>query len=343
MPRPIMLSIAGDSGSGKTTITRGVVRVLGEEKVTHFCSDDYHRYDRRQRAERGITPLDPACNYMDVLTCDIRHLRQNEAILKPVYQHSDGTFGPPVYLSPARFVVAEGLLVNHAPELREMFDIRVYLNPPEDLRRRWKVSRDCSRRGYTTDQVLSELDRREPDSEAFIRPQRHHADVVVSFMPGQSPDPDRLDAHLFLRDTLPHPDLAGVVGDGADDDMTLHDRSGEQELRIAGTISPARAMELEEAIWDRMHFASHLRTQRLGEFTIGSDLRRSEALALTQLLLLYHLVTARAVIALGGESARAAGRYSPTGASESGSGVGKVEIPDRGPEHAVDPVPAVNA
>ncbi len=128
MPRPIMLSIAGDSGSGKTTITRGVVRVLGEDQVTHFCADDYHRYDRRQRAEKGITPLDPACNYIDVLTQDIRHLRHNEAILKPVYQHAGGTFGPPAYMKPARFVVAEGLLVNHAPELREMFDVRIYLS-----------------------------------------------------------------------------------------------------------------------------------------------------------------------------------------------------------------------
>lgn len=311
MPRPIMLSIAGDSGSGKTTITRGVVRVLGADKVTHFSADDYHRYDRRQRAERGITPLDPDCNYLDVLTHDVRHLRHNEAILKPVYRHADGTFGPPVYMTPARFVLAEGLLVNHAAELRDMFDIRVYLNPPEDLRRRWKVTRDCSRRGYSTDQVLMELDRRERDSEAYIRPQRHHADMVVSFMPGSSTDPDKLDAHLFLRDTLPHPDLAGVIGDPGPEDVTLTDHSGEKLLRIPGTISAARAMELEEAIWDRMHFASHLRQQRLGEYTTGSDLRRSEALALTQLLLLYHLVTARAVIALGGESARANGQYSP--------------------------------
>jgi len=314
MPRPIMLSIVGDSGSGKTTITRGVVRVLGEDKVTHFCSDDYHRYDRRQRAERGITPLDPECNYMDVLTCDVRHLRQNEAILKPVYRHADGTFGPPAYLKPARFVIAEGLLVNHSAELRDMFDIRVYLNPPEELRRRWKVARDCSRRGYSTDQVLSELDRRERDSEAFIRPQRHHADMVVTFAQRSSSDPDRLDAHLFLRDSLPHPDLTGVVGDattGGDgaDDLTMTSRSGEQELRVPGTLSARRAVELEEAIWDRMHFASHLRTQRLGEFTIGSDLHRSEPLALTQLFLLYHLVTARAVVALGGHSARSAGQH----------------------------------
>jgi phosphoribulokinase len=325
MPRPIMLSIAGDSGSGKTTITRGLVRVLGEDKVTHFSADDYHRYDRRQRAERGITPLNPECNYLDVLTQDVRHLRHNQAILKPVYQHADGTFGPPVYVKPARFVVAEGLLVNHNPELREMFDIRVYLNPPEELRRRWKVARDCSRRGYSTNQVLSELDRREPDSEAFIRPQRHHADMVVSFMPGRSQDPDQLDAHLFLRDSLPHPDLSGVADGGADDDLTLIERSGEQELRIPGTIPAGRALDLEEAIWDRMHFASHLRQQRLGEFTIGSDLHRSEALALTQLLLLYHLVTARAVIALGGDSARATGQYPPE------------------PVPAPDPVPAANS
>jgi len=262
---------------------------------------------------------------MDVLTCDVRHLLQNEAILKPVYQHADGTFGPPVYLTPARFVVAEGLLVNHSAELREMFDVRVYLNPPEELRRRWKVARDCSRRGYSTDQVLSELDRRERDSEAFTRPQRHFADMVVSFMPGCSQDPDQLDAHLFLRDSLPHPDLTGVVGEEGDDDLTLTEHIGEQELRIPGTISADRAIELEEAIWDRMQFASHLRQQRLGEFTIGSDLRRSEALALTQLLLLYHLVTARAVVALGGRSARATGQY------------------PHEPPAATDPIPAASS
>src|SRR5215470_9422501 len=330
MPRPVMLGIVGDSGSGKTTITRGLVRVLGEDQVTHFCTDDYHRYDRRQRAERNITPLDPECNHLDILHQHLEHLRAKEPIMKPVYQHSDGTFGAPDYFFPGRFLVCEGLLGFHNRDLSDCFDVRVYLDPPEELRRHWKVQRDCSRRGYTTDQVLSELDRREPDSEAFIRPQRHHADIVVSFMPGRSPDPDRLDAHLFLRDTLPHPDLAGVVGDGADDDMTLHDRSGEQELRIAGTISPARAMELEEAIWDRMHFASHLRTQRLGEFTIGSSLHRSEALALTQLLLLYHLATARAVIALGGESARATGKYSADRGQEAGAD------PERATDHDGD-------
>ena len=68
-------------------------------------------------------------------------------------------------------------------------------------------------------------------------------------------------------------------------------------------------MAIEEAIWARMHFATHLRARRLGEFTVGTDLYRSESLALVQLLILYHLVTATAAIALGGDSARTMAGY----------------------------------
>jgi phosphoribulokinase len=291
MPRPIMLGVVGDSAAGKTTMTRGLVRALGEHAVTHACTDDYHRYDRKQRAELGITPLHPDCNHLDVMAQDLRHLRDGEAILKPVYRHSDGTFAPPVYVRPHGFAIVEGLLGYHTPQMRDCYDVRVFLAPPEELRRRWKVQRDCSRRGYTTDEVLAELDRREPDSAAFIRPQERYADMVVSFMPGA--DPDRLDAELLLRDRLPHPDLSPFIGRG----ITMN----EHHVCIPGDIDPERAAEIEEAIWDRLHFATHLRSQRLGEFTIGTDLHRSESLALVQLLILYHLVTGRAAVALGAQ------------------------------------------
>ncbi len=303
MPRPIILGVVGDSASGKTTLTRGLVRLLGEDQVSHVCLDDYHRYDRGQRASMGVTPLDPACNYVDIMGQHMQALRRSEAILKPVYRHSDGTFGPPVYLKPARFVIVEGLLGYHTEELRDCFDIRVYLDPPESLRRKWKVVRDCSRRGYTTTQVLAELDRREGDSEAYIRPQRFHADMVVRFAPppGREDEADQthLDAHLLLRPGLPHPDLSDVVGE-SDDELTLISVDDEQDLRVPGRLEPATALGLEERIWEHMHFASHLRSERLGEFTIGTDLHRSDSLAIVQLLVLYHLVTARAKVALGG-------------------------------------------
>jgi phosphoribulokinase len=306
MPRPVILGVVGDSAAGKTTITRGLVRILGEDNVAHICTDDYHRYDRKQRAELGITPLHPDCNYLDIVAQHLAHIRRGEAILKPVYRHSDGTFGPPVYVQPERFTLVEGLFGYYLPEMRDVYDVRVFLNPPEELRRKWKVQRDCSRRGYTTDEVLAELDRREPDSEAFIRPQRRHADMLVAFLPQDddgSEDQTQLDAELTLGDGLPHPDLTPFVN-GEPDGLQLVDRGRERILRIPGRIDPAHAAAIEEAIWGRMHFATHLRARRLGEFTIGTELYRSESLALVQLLLLYHLVTAKARVALGGDGTR---------------------------------------
>jgi phosphoribulokinase len=305
MPRPIILGVVGDSAAGKTTMTRGLVRILGEQQVTAVSTDDYHRFDRKQRAERRITPLHPKCNYLDVMAQHLRHLRQGEPILKPVYVHADGTFGPPVYVDPKPFTIVEGLLGYHSAEIRHCYDVRVYLSPPDDLRRRWKVRRDTSRRGYTTDQVLKELDQRESDSAEYIRPQERHADMVVAFQPpGNGGDPDALDAEMILRDTLPHPDLSPFIGDG-DSGITLREHGRERHVRVPGQMDRAVAAEIEEAIWAKLHFATHLRSDRLGEYTVGTDLHRSESLAVVQLLILYHLVTAKATIALGGVGLRA--------------------------------------
>jgi phosphoribulokinase len=305
MPRPIILGVVGDSAAGKTTMTRGLVRILGEQQVTAVSTDDYHRYDRKQRAERAITPLHPDCNYLDIMSQHLGHLRRGEPILKPVYVHADGTFGPPVYVDPKPFTIVEGLLGYHTAEIRRCYDVRVYLAPPEELRRRWKVQRDTSRRGYTTDQVLKELDKRESDSAEFIRPQERHADIVVAFQPPEvNGDPDTLDAEMILRDMLPHPDLSPFIGDG-DRGITLREQGTDRHVGVPGTMDRRVAAEIEEAIWAKLHFATHLRSDRLGEYTTGTNLHRSESLALVQLLILYHLVTAKATIALGGVGLRA--------------------------------------
>jgi phosphoribulokinase len=245
---------------------------------------------------------------MDIMAQHLAHLRAGEAFLKPVYRHEDGTFGPLVRIEPKQFAVVDGLLGYYTEELRKLYDVRLYLAPPEDLRRQWKVQRDCSRRGYTTDQVLAELDRREPDSAAFIRPQQRYADIVVSFLPAEAgTDQAHLEAELILRPTLRHPDFRSVLDGEVDaaDGIRISEVDGETHLRIPGRLEGERARAIEEMIWDGLHFASHLRSERLGEFTIGTDLHRSESLALIQLLILYHLFTATASVALGGDGTRA--------------------------------------
>jgi phosphoribulokinase len=298
--RPIVLGVVGDSGAGKTTLTRGLARVLGDANVSYVSGDDYHRYERANRAGLGITPLSPAANHLDIMGQHLGHLRRWEPILKPVYSHRTGTLEAPRHVRPRQFVLVEGLLNFHTDQLREAHDIRVFLAPPERMRRAWKLTRDCTRRGYTTHEVLEEMDLRERDAAAYLRPQRAHADIVVAFRPGAGDRPEHLDAEVILRDTLRHPDLSPLIGPEGRG-PTLVRREHESVLRIPGHTHPELAAELEEAVWQRMQYASHLRVQRLGEFMVGTELRHSESLALVQALLLYHLVSTRAAIGAGND------------------------------------------
>ena len=126
MTRPVVLGVVGDSAAGKTTLTRGVVRILGgREHVSYISGDDYHRYGRQQRAELGITPLNPAANHLDILGQHLAHLRGREPVLKPTYDHRSGALGPPEYVRPNSFVVVEGLLNFSSERLCTAHDIRV--------------------------------------------------------------------------------------------------------------------------------------------------------------------------------------------------------------------------
>ena len=130
MARPIVLGVVGDSASGKTTLTRGLIRVMGEDQVVRISADDYHVHERRERRAVGTTPLDPGANHIDILTQHLVHLRRGEAVLKPVYDHRNGTLGPPEYVRGSRYLVVEGLLNFHTEALRTAHDVRVYMAPP---------------------------------------------------------------------------------------------------------------------------------------------------------------------------------------------------------------------
>jgi phosphoribulokinase len=234
---PIILSIVGDSAAGKTTLTRGIVQILGEENVTVIGTDDYHRYDRQQCAELNITALHPDCNYLDIMHQHLTLLRSGQPILKPIYSHKTGTFEAPQYVKPNKFVVVEGLLGYSTPALCDCYDIKVYLAPPESLRTTWKINHDTLKRGYTEAQVLSELHKREPDSAQFIRPQRQWADLVVSFYPPDELDQSNslLNVRLVLRPTISHPDLSQV----------LDRRETTRKLRDLSHPQPAIRMTLD--------------------------------------------------------------------------------------------------
>ncbi len=294
--RPAMLAIAGDSASGKTTLTRGIVDALDDGTVGAICVDDYHRYDREQRRTLPYTPLDPACNYVAIMEQHLRLMAMGEPILKPVYNHHDGTLDRPVLFEPPANVIVEGLLPLHSRMSRACFDISVYLDPPEEIRRAWKVKRDIRDRGYTEAEVLEDLEKREPDSAAFIHPQRNWADIVVRFAPieerGESAD-DPLSATILLRPTAPHPDLSGILGEehrGAMHLKLIRDQDGKpvDALHVHGYASRDVTRQIEESIWSALGVDAEL-PPALGVVGNGT---RSEPLAVVQLILLYHLLMA---------------------------------------------------
>jgi phosphoribulokinase len=300
--RPIMLAIAGDSGTGKTTLTAGLVEALGRDRITSVAADDYHRYDRQERKDLTFTPLHPLCNYVDIMDQHFQHLSMGQPILKPIYDHDTGELGRPEYVEPREFVIVEGLLPLHTKRSRSCFDITVYLDPPEDIRIAWKLRRDTSKRGYTEDQVRKELEKREPESTQFIRPQRADADIVVRFSPieerGETAE-DPLSAYLLLRPTISHPDLTNILGDDVSDAMHLklrRDQDGKpvDSVHIHSYADREDTRKVEQAIWDELGLDEPV-PESLGR--IDSD-TRDEPLALTQLILLYHLIQARQAVAV---------------------------------------------
>ncbi|HEV2068326.1 MAG TPA: phosphoribulokinase [Acidimicrobiales bacterium] len=294
--RPTMLAIAGDSAAGKTTLTKGLVAALGSDRITAMCVDDYHRYDRDERKSKPFTPLHPDCNYLDIMEQHLQLLSIGEPILKPVYNHSTGMLERPMLVEPREFVVIEGLFPLWSKLSRACFDATVYLDPPEPIRRAWKVARDTSKRGYTEEEVLADLDKREPESEAYIRPQRACADIVVQFSPilerGETTG-DPLSATVLLRPTIPHPDLQSLVGDDTSEAMhlkLLRDDDGKpvDALHIHSYASEEATRKAEEGLWDLMGVREPL-SDELGMI----DGSRDGPLAITQLILLYHLIQAQ--------------------------------------------------
>ena len=170
---PIILGIVGDSAAGKTTLTAGIAAILGADRVATICTDDYHRYGREDRARLGITPLHPECNYIDIMEQHLALLRQGKPILKPVYDHKDGSLAAPEYVAPRPYIIVEGLLGYHSRAMRACYDVKVYLDPDESLRVRWKVQRDCAKRGYAREQVLKQIQDREADTPRLHPPAAH--------------------------------------------------------------------------------------------------------------------------------------------------------------------------
>jgi phosphoribulokinase len=183
--RVVVIGVAGDSGCGKSTFLRRLADLFGEEFMTVICLDDYHSLDRKQRKETGITALDPRANNFDLMYEQVKALKHGQAIDKPIYNHETGELDPPERVEPNHVLVIEGLHPLHDERVRDLIDFSVYLDISDEVKIAWKIQRDMAERGHSYDDVLASINSRRTDFDAYIDPQKQHADVVIQILPTQ--------------------------------------------------------------------------------------------------------------------------------------------------------------
>jgi phosphoribulokinase len=197
--RVVVIGVAGDSGCGKSTFLRRLADLFGEEFMTVICLDDYHSLDRKQRKETGITALDPRANNFDLMYEQVKALKHGQAIDKPIYNHETGELDPPERVEPNHVLVIEGLHPLHDERVRDLIDFSVYLDISDEVKIAWKIQRDMAERGHSYDDVLASINARRPDFDAYIDPQKQHADVVIQILPTQLVKEEKVGNILRVR------------------------------------------------------------------------------------------------------------------------------------------------
>ena len=286
--RPIMVAVGGDSGTGKTTLCRGLEEIFGPDRVLTICLDDYHSLDRQQRKATGITALDPRANNFAAMEEDLATLREGLPVLKPVYDHHDGTISGPEYVEPRPIIVVQGLFPLYTRSLRALFDVAVWLNPEEELKVAWKIQRDSSQRGYTPDQVRAEIELRQPDIRKHIAPQGRFADVTVEFFRPQAAacDNAHLSARIIKSGRFAPLDYSKFIHSGFFRQHRIADAGVSRTvIELDGACDDDTALALQDKIWSHMESHAHLRPQALGTFTDAQGSRVSHTLALAQLVI----------------------------------------------------------
>jgi uridine kinase len=180
---PFLLGVAGGSGSGKTTVAERLAELLGPSSITLIRLDSYYRDDPDLTLEQreAVNYDHPDAFDWRLFMAHVKALCAGQAVDGPVYDFADYRRRPEtIAVGPARVVVVEGILVLYEPELRDLFDLRVFVDTDADVRLIRRLQRDVSERGRTLASVIDQyLATVRPSHLQFVEPTKRYADVIV--------------------------------------------------------------------------------------------------------------------------------------------------------------------
>ncbi|GGG27081.1 uridine kinase [Lysinibacillus alkalisoli] len=183
MTKPVVIGIAGGSCSGKTSVTQAIKEVFHNQSLVIIEQDYYYKDQSHMTFEERLnTNYDHPNAFDNVrLVEDIQHLLNRESIDKPIYDYVAHTRSTEVeHIEPADVIIVEGILVLEDEALRNLMDIKIFVDTDADLRIIRRILRDITERGRTTDSVITQyLTAVRPSHNHFIEPTKRFADLII--------------------------------------------------------------------------------------------------------------------------------------------------------------------
>lgn len=181
--QPLVIGIAGGTGSGKTTVASVILKRVGAEHIAFLPHDAYYRdLKNLSLAERARINYDhPDSLETDLLVNHINQLKRWEPAELPVYDFTTHSrTSRTVHIEARQVVLVEGILIFYEQALRELFDIKIYVDTDADIRFIRRLQRDIIERGRTTESVINQyLNTVRPMHLEFVEPSKRYADVII--------------------------------------------------------------------------------------------------------------------------------------------------------------------
>jgi len=181
--KPVVIGVAGGSGSGKTSVTRSIIQRFPDKTILVIEQDYYYKDQSHLPLEERLnTNYDhPLAFDNDLLMKHLRDLLDNKPIEKPVYDYKIHTRSDQViHVEPKDVIIVEGILILEDPRLVDLMDIKVFVDTDADLRIIRRLLRDIKERGRTLDSVIEQyINNVRPSHLQFIEPSKRYADIII--------------------------------------------------------------------------------------------------------------------------------------------------------------------
>ncbi len=180
---PLVIGIAGGSGSGKTTVVQEILNRVGADRIAYLQHDSYYKDlgGLPPTMHSGINFDHPNALETELLIQHIESLRRLEAVEVPIYDFStDRRTSQTFTVEPRPVILVEGILIFVEPELRKLFDVKIFVDTDTDLRLIRRLQRDITERGRTTESVIKQYQSTvRPMHLEFVEPSKRYADIII--------------------------------------------------------------------------------------------------------------------------------------------------------------------